>query len=288
MAAGKFNRLRISCAAENATPIDAVSLPRIGRHLDQARFDHYLLGRLVELGQDLADVVDVGARLAEEKSVCPLVNLRRFLARHLGRDEDRHVFRSGVTELVAVALGRLGGAFGAGFDVVDVLALIEEEALGFDDDGNGLERGHIFKSHGDGAGHRFAHHHVDLRLSGEEPQHLAHIIALKFTDADAAILGHAVGFHRSSSRRLSRGGRSGCSSSWRWRRVRGRSLHHQELRAVARFGGRHGWQRRRDRFGVRTRIGSRRRGFGLRWSEGESREQHRRTADVGFEKINHN
>jgi len=93
--------------------------------LDGRHFDHGALTIItclvgfVELGQNLTNAVDIGARFAEEKSIVRSSTCAApFLARHLGRDEDRHVFRSGVTKLEAVALGRLGGAFGAGFDVV--------------------------------------------------------------------------------------------------------------------------------------------------------------------------
>src|SRR5205085_930653 len=98
---------------DDAGPVDAVALPWIGVHLNETRFDHDLLGWLVDLRQHLADVVDVALRLAIKNGVRSLVYLRCVLARELGSEKRRDVLRPAVAELVAVALGRFRGPLGA-------------------------------------------------------------------------------------------------------------------------------------------------------------------------------
>ena len=110
------------------------------------------------------------------------------------RGEQRcDVFCARITELVAVAFSRLSSPFGGGLDVINVVDLVHEEAFGLHDDRDRLERSDIFQSHRHRAGNRFAHHHVDLGLAREKTQHLADIVALKFTNADAAAFRNAVG-----------------------------------------------------------------------------------------------
>ena len=99
----------IGRTADDAGPVDPVSLFRVRRHFHQPRFDHDLLGRLVDLHQKLADVIDVAAGLAKEKGIGALVDLGRILAGELRREQRRGIFGARIAELIAVALGRLGG-----------------------------------------------------------------------------------------------------------------------------------------------------------------------------------
>ena len=70
-------------ATDCSGPVNAVGLDWIGAHFDQPRFDHHLLGRLVDLNQHLADVVDVAAGLPEENRISAFVDLRCIFARKL-------------------------------------------------------------------------------------------------------------------------------------------------------------------------------------------------------------
>src|SRR5207244_7132578 len=101
------NCLRSRSTTDCACPVNSVGLHRIGAHFHQARFDHDLLGRLVDLHQHFPDVVDVAAGLAEENRVGAFVDLRRIFACKLGRNQRRNVLGPRVTELVAVAFSGL-------------------------------------------------------------------------------------------------------------------------------------------------------------------------------------
>src|SRR5437667_10837889 len=78
IAATVVERLCITRAAKSPSPVNSVALFRVRRHFNQARFDHHLLGRLVDLHQKFADIIDIAAGLAEEKSVSALIYLRRI------------------------------------------------------------------------------------------------------------------------------------------------------------------------------------------------------------------
>ncbi len=95
-------------------PVDAVVLPWVGSDFHEARFNHDLLGRAIDLDEQPADAVDVTAGLAVEDGVRALIDLRRFLALQLRREQRGGFCRTRIAELVAVALGRLGGALGGG------------------------------------------------------------------------------------------------------------------------------------------------------------------------------
>ena len=213
-----LKRLRIGRTAEDTAPVDAVGLLRVRGHFHEPRFDHHLLGRLVDLNQELFDPVDIRAGLAIENRIRPLIDLRRVLAGELPSDQRHGLLRARIAELVAVAFGRLGRAFRRRLDVVNVVDLIEEQAFCFHDNRDRLERGDVFQTHRYRARDRFADDHIDLGLAREEPQNRAHIVTLKFANTDAAIVRDAVWFHRTGRRgRCGRGGGvSGC------RRARGR------------------------------------------------------------------
>src|ERR1700730_3963721 len=77
------NSLRSTSAAYSTRPVDSVGLNRVGAHFHQARFNHDLLGRLIDRQQYLADVVDVAAGLTEEHRIGSLIDLRRTFAGEL-------------------------------------------------------------------------------------------------------------------------------------------------------------------------------------------------------------
>src|ERR1700726_4519082 len=60
------NGLGRRSTTERSRPINSVGLHRIGADFNQSRFDHDLLGRLIDLHQHFPNVVDVAAGLAEE------------------------------------------------------------------------------------------------------------------------------------------------------------------------------------------------------------------------------
>src|SRR5437773_5700605 len=115
--------LRVGRATHSTRPVNSVGLLRIGRDFNQACFDHDLLGRLIDLDQQLADCIDVAASFAEENGVSPLVYLRGIFAGQLRCNQRGGLFRPRIAKLVAVALGWFSGALGAGFDVIDVVDL---------------------------------------------------------------------------------------------------------------------------------------------------------------------
>ena len=197
----------------HAGPVNAVGLFRVRRYFDEARFDHYLLGRLVDLDEQLLDVIHVRPGLAIKNRVRALIDLRSIPAGELRGDQGRGVFCPRIAKLIAVAFGRLGGPFRGGLDVINVLDLIEEQPFSFHDDRDRLQRGHVFQTHRHRASNGFAHDHVDLRLASEQSQHCANLVSLKFANAHAAVIGNAVGFYRTG-----RSGRRGCGGG----RSRGR------------------------------------------------------------------
>src|SRR5438132_14142829 len=83
------NRFRARGAAHGPSPVDSVGLHRVGAHFYQARLNHDLLGRFVDLNQHFPDIVDVAPSLAEENRIGAFVDLRWFFARELLRNQRR-------------------------------------------------------------------------------------------------------------------------------------------------------------------------------------------------------
>src|SRR5207302_9787451 len=128
------NYLWVRGAAYCAGPVNTVCLHWVRAYFNQARFDHHLLGRLVDLDQHLADVVDVAPSLAEENRVGTFVDLRWIVARQLGSNQRRNFFRARITELIIVRFSWFRGALGGRLDVINVVDPVHEQPLGFYDD----------------------------------------------------------------------------------------------------------------------------------------------------------
>src|SRR5207249_12086715 len=115
--------LTIARAPNHSGPINAVALLRVRRNFNQAGFDHYLLGWLVDRHQQFADVVQVAASFPEETGVGPLVELKRILARELRGQQRRYLFCPRITELIIVALGWLRSLFGRRLNIINMVNL---------------------------------------------------------------------------------------------------------------------------------------------------------------------
>ena len=194
-----------------------------------------MLGWFVDLHQHLADVVDVAAGLAEENRVRALVDLRWIFACKLGRYQRRNVLGPRVTELVAVAFSGLSGALGSSLDVINVVDLIHEKPFGFDDDRDRLKRGHVFQPHRYRPGNSITHNHVDLGLAGEQSEHLADVVPLKFPYANTTAFNRCIGFGQNRSRHRGRGRGRFCGRCRGWRGSLDQGLRQQHLRMVSWF-----------------------------------------------------
>ena len=192
-------------------------------------------GRLVDLHQHFPDVVDVAASLTEENGISALINLWRVVTCQLGRDEWRDFLSTRVTELIIVTFSWLGRALGRGLDVINVVDLIHEKPFGFDDDRDRLKRRHVFQPHRYRPGNSITHNHVDLGLAGEQSEHLADVVPLKFPYANTTALNRCVGFGQRRSRHRGRGRGRFCGRCRGWRGSLDQGLRQQHLRMVSWF-----------------------------------------------------